>query len=39
MTLTTIGIVGAGNMGCGIAEVAAVSGLPAVLVKATPGGL
>ena len=35
--LATIGIVGTGLMGAGIAEVAALAGLPVVLVKATPG--
>jgi 3-hydroxybutyryl-CoA dehydrogenase len=37
MTIERIGIVGAGGMGRGIAEVAALAGLPTVLVKATPG--
>ena len=32
-----IGIVGSGLMGAGIAEVAALAGLPVTLVKATPG--
>ncbi len=36
-TIKTIGIVGAGLMGTGIAEVAALAGIPTVLVKATPG--
>lgn len=35
--LAKIGIVGTGLMGAGIAEVAALAGLPVVLVKATPG--
>jgi 3-hydroxybutyryl-CoA dehydrogenase len=39
MTLRTIGIVGTGAMGRGIAEVAAAHGLTTVLVKATPGTL
>jgi len=39
MTLRTIGIVGTGAMGRGIAEVAAAHGFQAVLVKATPGTL
>ena len=39
MTLRTIGIVGTGAMGRGIAEVAAAHGLETVLVKATPGPL
>lgn len=32
-----VGIVGAGLMGTGIAEVAAAAGLPTIVVKATPG--
>ncbi len=39
MTLRSIGIVGTGAMGRGIAEVAASHGLDTVLVKATPGSL
>ena len=39
MTLRSIGIVGTGAMGRGIAEVAATHGLSTVLVKATPGPL
>jgi 3-hydroxybutyryl-CoA dehydrogenase len=39
MTTETIGIVGMGAMGRGIAEVAAVSGYETILVKATPGDL
>jgi 3-hydroxybutyryl-CoA dehydrogenase len=35
----TIGIVGMGGMGRGIAEVAAASGFDTILVKATPGDL
>jgi len=39
MTTETIGIVGMGAMGRGIAEVAARSGYETILVKATPGAL
>ena len=39
MTLRSVGIVGTGAMGRGIAEVAAARGLETVLVKATPGAL
>lgn len=39
MTTETIGIVGMGAMGRGIAEVAAQSGYETILVKATPGEL
>jgi 3-hydroxybutyryl-CoA dehydrogenase len=39
MTLRSVGIVGTGAMGRGIAEVAAAHGLETVLVKATPGAL
>lgn len=39
MTLRTIGIVGTGAMGRGIAEVAAQSGLETILVKSRPGTL
>jgi 3-hydroxybutyryl-CoA dehydrogenase len=39
MTLRSIGIVGTGAMGRGIAEVAAARGLETILVKATPGAL
>lgn len=39
MSLRSIGIVGTGAMGRGIAEVAAVHGFETVLVKATPGPL
>src|SRR5438105_5875714 len=39
MTLRSVGIVGTGAMGRGIAEVAASHGLATVLVKATPGTL
>jgi 3-hydroxybutyryl-CoA dehydrogenase len=35
--VNAVGIVGAGLMGTGIAEVSALAGLPTVLVKATPG--
>src|SRR5687767_939851 len=35
--IQTVGIVGAGLMGTGIAEVAAVSGYKTIVVKATPG--
>ncbi len=35
--IRTVGIVGAGLMGTGIAEVAAAAGYPTVVVKATPG--
>jgi 3-hydroxybutyryl-CoA dehydrogenase len=38
-TLRSIGIVGTGAMGRGIAEVAASHGLETILVKATPGSL
>src|SRR5688572_10487674 len=37
--VTAIGVVGSGLMGTGIAEVAALAGYPAVLVKATSGPL
>jgi 3-hydroxybutyryl-CoA dehydrogenase len=37
MTTETIGIVGMGAMGRGIAEVAAAAGFDTILVKATPG--
>jgi 3-hydroxybutyryl-CoA dehydrogenase len=36
-TVETVGIVGAGLMGTGIAEVTALAGLPTTLVKATAG--
>ncbi len=39
MTLRTIGIIGTGAMGRGIAEVSAVSGFETILVKSTPGAL
>ncbi|MGZ3425479.1 MAG: 3-hydroxyacyl-CoA dehydrogenase family protein [Polyangia bacterium] len=39
MTLRSVGIVGTGAMGRGIAEVAAAHGFETVLVKATPGPL
>jgi len=39
MTIETVGIVGAGGMGRGIAEVVAASGFETILVKATPGEL
>jgi 3-hydroxybutyryl-CoA dehydrogenase len=35
--IESIGIIGAGLMGTGIAEVAALAGIPTTLVKATPG--
>ena len=38
-TIKTIGIVGAGLMGSGIAQVAAQAGFSTILVKATPGEL
>ena len=39
MTLRTIGILGTGAMGRGIAEVSAQHGFETILVKATPGSL
>lgn len=39
MSLTSIGIVGSGMMGRGIAEAAALGGLSTVLIKVTPGDL
>lgn len=36
-TMKTVGILGAGQMGLGIAQVTAGAGLRAILVKATPG--
>jgi 3-hydroxybutyryl-CoA dehydrogenase len=36
-TIQTVGVVGTGLMGSGIAEVAAVSGFDTIVVKATPG--
>ncbi len=36
-TISSIGVLGAGQMGLGIAQVAARAGFPTVLVKATPG--
>lgn len=39
MAITSVGIVGSGLMGRGIAEVAALAGLRTTLVKATPGAL
>src|SRR5262245_62087117 len=39
MTLRTIGILGTGAMGRGIAEVSAQHGFDTILVKATPGPL
>lgn len=39
MDVQTIGVVGCGLMGSGIAEVAALAGLTVVVVKATPGPL
>lgn len=39
MTLRTLGVVGAGAMGRGIAEVAATHGVCTILIKATPGTL
>jgi 3-hydroxybutyryl-CoA dehydrogenase len=39
MSTETIGIVGTGGMGRGIAEVAALSGFDVILAKATPGDL
>ena len=35
--IQSIGIIGAGLMGTGIAEVTALAGIPTTLVKATPG--
>ncbi|RMH38384.1 MAG: 3-hydroxybutyryl-CoA dehydrogenase [Deltaproteobacteria bacterium] len=37
LQIESVGIVGGGLMGTGIAEVTALAGLPTVLVKATPG--
>ncbi len=39
MLVKTVGVVGCGGMGAGIAEVAAVAGFGVVVVKATPGSL
>lgn len=39
MTTDTVGIIGMGSMGRGIAEVAARAGFETILVKATPGDL
>ncbi len=36
-TISSIGVLGAGQMGLGIAQVTARAGFPTVLVKATPG--
>ena len=35
--IKTVGVLGAGQMGLGIAQVAAQSGYKTILVKATPG--
>jgi 3-hydroxybutyryl-CoA dehydrogenase len=37
MEINKVGIIGAGTMGLGVAQVVAQSGFPAVVVKATPG--
>ena len=39
MNIRTVAIVGAGSMGCGIAQVAAVSGFQVVLIDVTDGAL
>jgi 3-hydroxybutyryl-CoA dehydrogenase len=39
VTISKVGVVGAGLMGSGIAQVAAQAGVPAVLVKARGGDL
>jgi 3-hydroxybutyryl-CoA dehydrogenase len=39
MDIRTVGVLGAGQMGLGIAQAAARAGLVSIMVKATPGGL
>src|SRR5262245_9072268 len=39
MEIRTIGVLGAGQMGLGIAQAAARAGLVSIMTKATPGGL
>src|SRR5262245_31862696 len=39
MGIRTVGVLGAGQMGLGIAQAAARAGLVTIMTKATPGGL